>query len=140
MVVNPRRTCSARVIVVGFVCLNVIACLVLLDKDVSVPGVVVVNDPARLLSESSAEDELELDLFDTASQVGDSLARLDIGCGVKKFRKSIDMVPHLNRYTHGMQKDVVLPVHARCQTSVELQLSSQCMHPWSAGNGNGRQL
>ena len=42
--------------------LYVIACFALLDKDVSDPGVVVSNEPACSLSESSAEDEL--DLFD----------------------------------------------------------------------------
>ena len=51
------------------------------------------NEPACSLSESSAEDELELGLFDSVSQVGDSLARLDGGCGVKKFRKSMDIIP-----------------------------------------------
>ena len=73
--------------------LNIIACFALLDEDVSDPRVVVSNEPACSLSESSAEDELELDLFDSVSQVGDSLARFDGGCRVKKCCKSMDIVP-----------------------------------------------
>ena len=64
----------------------------------------MVNDPACSLSESSAEDELELDLFDTASQVGDSLPRLDIGCGVKK-------VPQV----HGHGSPVSIIIHVACR-------------------------
>ena len=100
----------------------------------------MVNDPACSLSESSAEDELELDLFDTASQVGDSLPRLDIGCGVKKFRKSMDMVP-LSRSLYTWRAERRGPSRA-CKLPNERRASSnsQCMHPWSVGNGNGRQL